>query len=103
MTHLDLAVVANVQLGIEGEGARVHALLGVAGVPAGRPEAAAAHQGVVDVTHHLHHFHIMPDQILKKGEKNNRKKQKRTSRRRARAKRGMEEEEGGGEVASWML
>ena len=51
--HLYLAVIANVQLRVEGKGPRVLAPLGVAGVPTSWPEASTAHQGVVNVAHHL--------------------------------------------------
>lgn len=58
--HLYLAVVANIQLRVQGEGSRVLAPLGVAGVPASWPEASTAHQGVINVTHHLQQYHFIP-------------------------------------------
>ncbi len=52
---LQPGAVANVQLGVEGQGSWVHALAGVPHVPACWPSAPAAHQRVIYVAHYLHH------------------------------------------------
>ena len=53
--YLQFAAVPNVQLRVEGQSARIHALAGVAHVPAGWPVASTAHQGVINITHYLQH------------------------------------------------